>query len=180
MKKRNTLVPPTIVETGEGAIEYSVHKVSASLWPEMRSSLPDVDENQYRKLLVVPTFQECKCPVIEFTEEAAQEKDALLLVFLRFAEALVGRVRALGYWADFIDPTSGYSTVRGASPYCESAAAECFLPYSLQHVGFAAGGCNMISHPKWGLSCYPASIFFLCPLEVFQKTVREMYPEREI
>eukprot|EP01059_Diplonema_ambulator_P025861 TRINITY_DN42984_c0_g1_i1.p1 TRINITY_DN42984_c0_g1~~TRINITY_DN42984_c0_g1_i1.p1 ORF type:complete len:180 (+),score=8.87 TRINITY_DN42984_c0_g1_i1:46-585(+) len=176
MKKRNTLVEPTVVTVQGMEVEYSVHRLSSALVPEVSPALPEVPIEKFKELLVVPTFQRTRCSVIEFTKEAAEEKDFLLEIFVNFANSLILKIRELGYWADYVDPTSGYTSVRGSSPYCESTAAECLLPYTLQHVGTAAGGCNMISHPRYGLGCYPATIFTLCPLDAFKRIVAETYP----
>ena len=174
MKKRNTLQPPTL-ESFEGhKFEYSMHKISSSLVAEYQPVCVEVPKDRIRDMLVIPTFQPCQCPVIEWTDEARIEKDRLLELFVRFSEHVVTHVRAQdpSYWGDYVDPSTGYPKVRGPSPYCEASAMECLLPYTRQVVGTAAGGCSMITHPTWGLQCYPATLFVLCPPEVAQEAIQ--------
>eukprot|EP01060_Flectonema_neradi_P004874 TRINITY_DN13203_c1_g1_i1.p1 TRINITY_DN13203_c1_g1~~TRINITY_DN13203_c1_g1_i1.p1 ORF type:complete len:179 (+),score=27.90 TRINITY_DN13203_c1_g1_i1:40-576(+) len=174
MKKRNTLIAPNIVTYGDNEIEYSVHKVSASLVPEILPCLPAVGKEKMSELLLIPTFQKCECPVIEFTAEASKEKDRLLEVFYNFAKEIRTAVENKGYWCDYVDPTTGYPSVRGACPYAEVSAMESLLPYSTIHVGTSGGGCSMLNHPHWGLSCYPATLFALCPQPVLSEIIADV------
>ncbi|KAJ9454730.1 Protein c2orf25 [Diplonema papillatum] len=176
-KQRNTLIPPTTIKTRDSELEYSLHKVTASLVPDLQPCLPEVPKNRVVDLLIMPTFQKTSCPVIEFTAESAAEKDRLLDAFVAFAGKMVEKVQAAGHWADYLDPCTGYGRVRGPSPYSEVGAAEAILPYSVVHVGTLGGGCRMVSHPKWDLSCYPATMFFLCPLETVTAALAALQEE---
>ena len=180
MKKRNTIVPPTLLHTQNGCLQFSVHKISAAIIPEIAPSLPQVSSADVKRVFVVPTFQKCGCAVIDFTPEAAVEKDRLLETFVQFASGVQRYVQAQdeAYWCDYVDPCTGYVSVRGASPYCETSAMESFLPYCREHVGTSAGGCSMISHPQWGLSCYPATLFALCPVEVLMEGIKHAETEQ--
>ena len=174
MKKRNTLIHPNIISHKGNDIEYSVHKVSASLIPEIQPCLPEIEKDQVGQLLLIPTFQKCECSVIEFTAEASVEKDRLLEIFFAFAREIKNKIKDKGFWCDYVDPTTGYPTIRGACPYAEVSAMESILPYTTTHVGTSAGGCSMLSHPHWGLSCYPATLFALCPQSVFSEVMLEI------
>ncbi len=43
--------------------------------------------------------------------------------------------------------------------YSEVDGIEQLLTYEVTHVGTAGGGCRMVSHPKFGLDVYPATLF---------------------
>lgn len=175
MKKRLTVLQPTVVSIDEaGELQYSVHKISRPMIDEMRPTLPAVPLEELKNLKVIPTFQPCQCAVLEFTQEAAEEKDRLLCSFLGFAQAFVKAVEAEEHWADYCDPISGLPSVqRGAQPYSEAAGCEVFLPYDFVHVGTAAGGCKMVEHPTWGHNVYPASIFTTAPQDTIERALQE-------
>eukprot|EP01062_Namystynia_karyoxenos_P075320 TRINITY_DN72570_c0_g1_i1.p1 TRINITY_DN72570_c0_g1~~TRINITY_DN72570_c0_g1_i1.p1 ORF type:complete len:232 (+),score=68.83 TRINITY_DN72570_c0_g1_i1:103-696(+) len=173
MKKRLMQIEPTVTRLpGGGELQYSVHGCSRPMMDDMRTTLPAVPAASLRELRIIPTFQPTQCPVLEFTAEAAAEKDRLLCQFLGFAREFVRAVEAEGHWADFCDPVTGMPSERGAQPYSEAAGAEALLPYPLVHVGTGAGGCRMVEHPRWGLAVYPATLFATAPLEVVQRALQ--------
>jgi len=48
---------------------------------------------------------------------------------------------------------------------------ECLLNYKSYNAGF----CKILTHPKWGSSVYPATIFCHAPSDVIVKLIQE-YP----
>eukprot|EP01079_Euglenida_sp_SAG-EU17-18_P009463 gene9463-1702_t len=78
MKKRGTLVPPTVVHVAERELEYSIHKPSTVFREELRTVFPALD---VANVLVIPTFQRTSVELIDFTPEAELEKDACLATF---------------------------------------------------------------------------------------------------
>ena len=83
------------------------------------------------------------------------------------------RIRAKGYWADFIDPCSGLPmlTQDCNKVYSEVDGMECLLNYKSYNAGF----CKILTHPAWGSAVYPATIFAHCPI-VVAKEVIQLYP----
>lgn len=95
------------------------------------------------------------------TSGCRTEKDRLLNSFMHFARILCGRLREMGYWADFIDPCSGLPmlTRNCNKVYSEVDGMECCLGYRAHNAGF----CKILTHPAWGSSVYPATIFCYAP-----------------
>ena len=76
------------------------------MFPE--SNLPlDGIRDASAEFLAIPTNQRACEDLVAVGEKIEREKDRLLNVFMQFARAVCEKIRAAGYWADFIDPCSG-------------------------------------------------------------------------
>jgi hypothetical protein len=53
-------------------------------------------------------------------------------------------------------------------PYNEVAGFEHLLRYRTQN----AGCCKILLHPRWGSSCYPATLFTTAPVEAFVEALQ--------
>eukprot|EP00667_Euglena_gracilis_P022137 EG_transcript_24503 len=167
MKKRNTVRPATLIAFEGQPLEYSVHKCPRMVVDDVRRVFPDRDLKA-ESLLLILTFQPSTCELIAFTDEAQAQKDLKLQTFFDWANEFRERIEAAGYWADFTDPASGFPvhSDRGAHCFSDVAACELCLPYRFEHVCGPAGGCRVISHPKWRLAAYPATAFTTAPVDV--------------
>ena len=68
--------------------------------------------------------------------------------FLEFGEEVCSKIKAQGYWADYIDPCSGLPMLTKScnKVYSEVDGMECLLNYRAYNAGF----CKVLTHPKWG------------------------------
>ena len=108
-------------------------------------------------------------------DDIEQEKDRLLNVFMDFGKELSHAIRSLGFWADYVDPCSGLPmlTKDCNKVYSEVDGMECLLNYKAYNAGF----CKVLTHPKWGSACYPATVFCYGDRKAIQ-SVLEKYPTR--
>eukprot|EP00468_Gymnochlora_sp_CCMP2014_P008144 CAMPEP_0167759528 /NCGR_PEP_ID=MMETSP0110_2-20121227/11076_1 /TAXON_ID=629695 /ORGANISM="Gymnochlora sp., Strain CCMP2014" /LENGTH=209 /DNA_ID=CAMNT_0007645929 /DNA_START=166 /DNA_END=795 /DNA_ORIENTATION=- len=169
---------PTPIPRAE--IEYSVHKLHPIIRRHCKRIFPSLakkvstskkeGKTSLESLLCIPTFQHCKCDMLEFTEIAESEKDAKLKSFYAWCQALCDELIKKGHWADYIDPCSGYPVIGdgGSSVYNEVEGMQLLLRYRHQQVGM----CKVILHPRWGQRIYPASMFTTAPLTVVQEAVK--------
>jgi len=145
-------------------MEISVHTCStASVTRELKRIFPQRDAGN---LLAIATFQPSQTDLVSIGATIEEEKDELLEKFFKFAEKFVNDVAAKGYWADYIDPCSGYP-MKGErfNAYAEAPAMHELLKYEFHNVGC----CDVISHPRWHTRCYPATLFTDAPLNVIQQ-----------
>ncbi|GAB5035059.1 Hypothetical protein NocV09_02300740 [Nannochloropsis oceanica] len=128
------------------------------------------DEERRGQLLILPTIQRSRVDTVRFGVDVEEEKDRCLEYFADFARPLCESLRSQGHWADFIDPCSGLPmmTPHCTRPYNEVAGFEHLLRYTTQN----AGCCKILLHPRWGSSCYPATIFTTAPLENVQAAIK--------
>lgn len=94
--------------------------------------------------------------------------------FIALGREICDRIRAKGYWADFIDPCSGLPMLTHDcnKVYSEVDGMECLLNYKSHNAGF----CKILTHPAWGSAVYPATIFTHCPIEVATQIINS-YPD---
>jgi len=135
---------------------------------------PDVARDELARVLVVPTYQPSCVDLVGVGEEVEAEKDRLLHNFNAWADKVIARLAADGYWADTTDPCSGMPTNsrRGSAVFDDVAVHERLLHYATHTVGGASGiPCKVISHPTWGSRAYPATLFAIAPLDALQKAL---------
>mmetsp|Transcript_12038 Transcript_12038/g.13185 ORF Transcript_12038/g.13185 Transcript_12038/m.13185 type:complete len:113 (+) Transcript_12038:347-685(+) len=103
-------------------------------------------------------------------EKTESEKDRLLNNFFNFAEEIKTKLASQDsdIFFDYIDPPSGLPRhSQSSSIYDEISATEVLLRYSFQKVN----GCRVLSHPEWGINCYPAAMFTNAPLDVVKALI---------
>mmetsp|Transcript_20 Transcript_20/g.38 ORF Transcript_20/g.38 Transcript_20/m.38 type:complete len:264 (+) Transcript_20:3-794(+) len=146
--------------------------------PKEGESSNDVEKSEKKNkfpqypLLCIPTFQHTNSDMLEFTESAEKEKDLKLKGFYAWCQAVCQRLRKKGFWADYIDPCSGYPVLgdSGSSTYNEVEGMQLLLRYRHSQVGM----CKVILHPRWGQRIYPASMFSMAPLDEIKKAIKEV------
>lgn len=98
------------------------------------------------------------------SEEAAeQDRDQLLHRFVNGAKEMCFSLWTAGYWADFIDPTTGAAFF--ASPYSQATLR---TEEELRHLGFhieASGSCTVIRHILKGTPLFVGTVFTNAPTE---------------
>lgn len=89
---------------------------------------------------------------------------------MEWAEPIIGQLKAHGFWADITDPSSGYPvfTQRGSAAYSDVDGAQRLRAWDTVQ----AGGCFLLSHPRWGVNVYPATFFTNAPLDVLAPLLR--------
>lgn len=118
-----------------------------SLFPEMSNS----------KLMILTVTQKTQNDMTVWSEEVETEREMLLEKFISGAKEICYALRAEGYWADFIDPSSGLAFF---GPYTNNTLFETDERY--RHLGFSVddlGCCKVIRHSLWGTHVFVGSIF---------------------
>ena len=190
---RSCLHPPTLLHIADpdspssqsSLLQFSIHRAPVTLRKEVAAVCPSLrSQPGAAELLLVPTFQRVRTPLIAVTPETEAEKNRLLetvsqtahdasavpcllslspwccpccaLQFSGFARSLCLLLQGRGYFADYIDPCTGHPALhaRSSSVYSEVEAASQLLRYRVEQ----AGSCSVVLHPDWGSACYPASI----------------------
>lgn len=120
------------------------------------------------ELLLVPTSQHAAMELVIWGARVAAEKDALLERFAAWASAVCDELGSGGWWADYVDPCSGLTVrTRGGAVYPEVDAFETLLKWRTA----TAGGCKVLSHPRWGTAVYPATLLAAAPLPVLLRAM---------
>eukprot|EP00026_Physarum_polycephalum_P019664 Phypoly_transcript_21784.p1 GENE.Phypoly_transcript_21784~~Phypoly_transcript_21784.p1 ORF type:complete len:149 (+),score=6.28 Phypoly_transcript_21784:156-602(+) len=139
---------------------------------EIRLIFPDVPKNEVPNLLIIPVYQPSTVDLVSYGSHAEDEKDRLLKNFTKWANEIIQRIKAKGFWADATDPCSGMPmhSSRGPATFDDVSAHSRLLLYDVHTVGGASGiPCKVISHPKWGSNTYPSSLFTIAPFTIVKE-----------
>ncbi|XP_031556484.1 methylmalonic aciduria and homocystinuria type D protein, mitochondrial-like [Actinia tenebrosa] len=115
------------------------------------------------ELTVISVSQHSKNDMSIWSMEVQEEREALMKNFVESAKEICGNLSAAGYWADFIDPSSGTASF---GPRTNSTLFE--TDDRFNHLGFDVldlGCCKAISHHLWGTHAFVGSIFTNAPAE---------------
>lgn len=115
-------------------------------------ALLELESDDIRKAVVIDSYSK---DFVENYEEAVETE------FVESAREICNSLLAAGYWADFIDPSSGTAFF---GPHTNSTLFETDERYN--HLGFNVtdlGCCKVISHRVWGSFAFVGTIFTNAP-----------------
>ncbi|KAI5628567.1 methylmalonic aciduria and homocystinuria type D protein, mitochondrial [Silurus asotus] len=123
----------------------------ASMFPEAPSS----------SMMVLTVTQRTDNDMTAWSEEVDQEREQLLAQFIEGAKEVCQALHTEGFWADFIDPSSGLAFF---GSYTNNTLFETDERY--RHLGFQIedlGCCKVIRHVLWGTHVFVGSVFTNAP-----------------
>ncbi|XP_064574318.1 cobalamin trafficking protein CblD [Zonotrichia leucophrys gambelii] len=135
-------------------VECAVQACPELLRKDVQALFP---EAQPQRLTVLTVTQRSQHDMSVWSHEVEQEREALLENFINGAKEICCAISAEGYWADFIDPSSGLAFF---GPYSNNPLLETDERY--RHLGFAVddlGCCKVIRHHLWGTHVLVGTIF---------------------
>ncbi|XP_059145600.1 cobalamin trafficking protein CblD-like [Physella acuta] len=142
-------------------LEYRAHNCPTLLRKEFKELFPQ--RNIMDGTLVIITISlKTENDMTIWSSEVEQEREKLLEMFIQGAVELCQAFDDSGFWADFIDPSSGKPF---KSPHTNFTLFETDERY--RKLGFDIrdlGCCKVISHPVWGTRSYIGSLFTNAPL----------------
>lgn len=135
-------------------VECAIQTCPELLRRDFESLFPEVANS---KLMILTVTQKTKNDMTVWSEEVELEREMLLEKFINGAKEICYALRAEGYWADFIDPSSGLAFF---GPYTNNTLFETDERY--RYLGFTVddlGCCKVIRHSLWGTHVVVGSIF---------------------
>ncbi|XP_024143029.1 cobalamin trafficking protein CblD [Oryzias melastigma] len=142
---------------GQG-VECAVQSCPSLLKKDFRSMFP---EERLSELTVVSVTQRTQNDMTAWSAQVEQERLEMLDKFILGASEICSALQKKGYWADFIDPSSGLPFF-GA--HTNNVLFETDERY--QQLGFHIedlGCCKAIRHPAWGTHVFVGIIFTDAP-----------------
>ncbi|NXO72325.1 MMAD protein, partial [Phainopepla nitens] len=135
-------------------VECAVQACPELLRKEFQSLFPEVNS---KCLTVLTVTQKTQNDMSVWSQEVEDEREVLLENFINGAKEICYAISSEGYWADFIDPSSGLAFF---GPYTNTPLLETDERY--RHLGFSVedlGCCKVIRHNLWGTHVLVGSIF---------------------
>ncbi|XP_046846149.1 cobalamin trafficking protein CblD-like isoform X1 [Xenia sp. Carnegie-2017] len=156
----NENISKELFENDKGKVECSVQKCTPSLQRSFADLFPDkkLDADE---LTIICICQHTLNDMTVWSQDVDQEREELLKSFIESATDICELLKSQGYWADFIDPSSGNAYF---GPYSNSTFFETDERYN--QLGFRVidlGCCKALSHKSWGTFIYVGSIFTNAP-----------------
>ncbi|KAM6465223.1 cobalamin trafficking protein CblD isoform 1-T2 [Liasis olivaceus] len=135
-------------------VECVIQACPELLRKDFESMFPDVISTN---ITVLTVTQKTLNDMTAWSEEIEVEREVLIENFISGAKEICYALCSEGYWADFIDPTSGLAFF---GPYTNNTLFETDERY--RQLGFLIedlGCCKVIRHNLWGTHVLVGSIF---------------------
>jgi len=142
-------------------VEIKAQKCPRLLRKDMKSLFPHMELSQ-ANVNIINLSQRSSTDQSAWTAEMEAERDKLTANFVNTATTICSALEKMGYWADFIDPSSG-------RPYLgQFTNATLFeTDEAFQQLGFQIedlGCCKVLKHIKWGSHAFVGTIFTDAPM----------------
>ncbi|XP_030065201.1 cobalamin trafficking protein CblD isoform X1 [Microcaecilia unicolor] len=149
--------PISSVETyfENAKVECAIQACPELLRKDFESMFPELPKSSLMMILTVT--QKTENDMTSWSEEVEHEREMMLEKFINGAKEICHALHANGYWADFIDPSSGLAFF---GPYTNNTLFETDEHYL--HLGFFIddlGCCKVIRHNLWDTHVFVGSIF---------------------
>ncbi|XP_026152242.1 metabolism of cobalamin associated Db [Mastacembelus armatus] len=140
------------------SVECAIQSCPEVLQKDFQSMFP---EAPLSGMMVVIVTQRTHNDMTSWCGEVEQEREQLLDKFVVGAKEICYALQREGYWADFIDPSSGLAFF---GPYTSNTMFETDDRY--RRLGFQIedlGCCKVIRHALWGTHAFVGTIFTNAP-----------------
>ncbi|XP_016387890.1 methylmalonic aciduria and homocystinuria type D homolog, mitochondrial-like isoform X2 [Sinocyclocheilus rhinocerous] len=140
------------------SVECAIQSCPELIKKDFESMFPEAPSTG---MMVVTVTQKTQNDMTAWTEQVDQEREELLAKFVSGAKEICHALRTEGFWADFIDPSSGLAFF---GSYTNNTLFETDERY--RHLGFQIedlGCCKVIRHVMWGTHVFVGTLFTTAP-----------------
>ncbi|KAM4557878.1 metabolism of cobalamin associated Db isoform 2-T3 [Odontesthes bonariensis] len=148
-------------------VECAIQSCPELLKKDLQSMFP---EAPLSGMMVVTVTQRTQNDMMSWRAEVEQEREHMLDKFVHGAEDICIALQKEGFWADFIDPSSGLAFF---GVYTNNTLFETDDRY--RHLGFQIedlGCCRVIRHSLWGTHAFVGTIFTNAPPSTLMKKLQ--------
>ncbi|XP_034549620.1 metabolism of cobalamin associated Db isoform X2 [Notolabrus celidotus] len=142
----------------QSRVECMIQNCPELLKREFLSMFPEAPSTD---MMAVTVTQRTKHDMSSWSPEVEDEREAMLHTFIDGAQQICLALQDGGFWADFIDPSSGLAFF---GPYTNLTFFETDERYA--QLGFRVedlGCCRVIRHALWGTNVFVGTIFTNAP-----------------
>ncbi|KAM3861870.1 metabolism of cobalamin associated Db [Diretmus argenteus] len=143
-------------------VECAIQSCPELLKKDFQSMFPEAPSNG---MMVVTVSQKTLNDMTSWSEEVDDERERMLDKFVAGAKEICYALQKEGFWADFIDPSSGLAFF---GSYTNNTLFETDDRY--RHLGFQIedlGCCKVIRHALWGSHVFVGTVLTNAPPDSF-------------
>uniref|UniRef100_A0A3Q2E735 Metabolism of cobalamin associated D n=1 Tax=Cyprinodon variegatus TaxID=28743 RepID=A0A3Q2E735_CYPVA len=147
-------VPPPEAPCSDCRVECAVLCCPEALRKDFLSMFPEAPSSD---MTVITVTQKTQNDMTSWSGAVEQEREQMLEKFIQGAKELCLALQAQGFWADFIDPSSGLAFF---GSYTNNTLFE--TDHRFSQLGFSLedlGCCRALRHPVWGTHVFVGTIF---------------------
>ncbi|MEQ2183370.1 hypothetical protein GOODEAATRI_031946 [Goodea atripinnis] len=155
-------VPPSELSFSDSRVECAVLSCPELLRKDFLSMFPEAPSSD---MMIITVTQKTQNDMTSWSTDVEQEREQMLEKFVHGAKEICLALQLEGYWADFIDPSSGLAFF---GSYTNNTLFETDERYS--QLGFHIedlGCCRVIRHSLWGTHVFVGTIFTSAPSRSF-------------
>lgn len=172
-KIQESLEGETHLKAGDWPVELVVQECPRLLKKDMKHIFPGMNFDNVN-VCVINITQKTVHDMKAWSEDMEQERDALTASFISSATAITTTLRRCGYWADFIDPSSGRPYLGKFTNYTLFETDDAY-----KEMGFRIedlGCCKVLQHIAWGSNAFVGTLFTDAPPDctIVQDIVRKV------
>lgn len=159
----NESTAPQLVNRAEqyfdnSSVECAIQSCPDLLKKDIQSMFPEAPS---KGVMVVTVTQKTKNDMTSWCEQVDEERERMLDMFIAGAKEICYALQTAGFWADFIDPSSGLAFF---GCYTNNTLFETDERY--RHLGFQIedlGCCKVVRHALWGTHVFVGTLFTNAP-----------------
>uniref|UniRef100_A0A3B3UA28 Metabolism of cobalamin associated Db n=1 Tax=Poecilia latipinna TaxID=48699 RepID=A0A3B3UA28_9TELE len=147
-------VLPSEPPGSDSRVECAILSCPKALRRDFLSMFPEAPESD---MTVITVTQKTRSDMTSWSDAVEREREEKLETFIHGAREICGALQADGFWADFIDPTSGLAFF---GSYTNNTLFETDERYA--QLGFRIedlGCCRAVRHSLWGTHVFVGTIF---------------------
>ncbi|XP_077436558.1 metabolism of cobalamin associated Db isoform X2 [Vanacampus margaritifer] len=146
------------IKANQSSVECVIQSCPEKLKQDLQYLFPEAPSSD---VTVVTVTQKTKNDMTAWCSAVEEERDHMLDKFVDGAKEICFILQREGFWADFIDPSSGLAFF---GPYTNNTLFETddryrFLGFQIEDLGC----CRVIQHPLWGAHAFVGIIFTNAP-----------------
>ncbi|KAJ1374889.1 hypothetical protein KIN20_037996 [Parelaphostrongylus tenuis] len=170
---QESVVEETQACHGDWPVELTVQECPRLLKRDMRHLFPGMSFDNVN-ISVINITQKTENDMKVWSQKMEQEREMLTASFISSAMAMCTTLRRCGYWADFIDPSSGRPYLGKFTNHAlfETDDAYKYLGFRIEDMGC----CKVLQHVKWGTRAFVGTLFTDAPVDcsIMQDIIRKV------
>ncbi|GFN75350.1 methylmalonic aciduria and homocystinuria type d homolog, mitochondrial [Plakobranchus ocellatus] len=143
-------------------MEYRANSCPQILRKDFKDLFPDKNLME-GNLTVISISVKTNNDMTYWSSEVEREREELLDSFVQGAAEICQAFEEAGFWADFIDPSSGKPFKGAHTNFTLFETDERYRKLGFEILDL--GCCKVISHPLWGTHSFIGTLFTSAPLE---------------